>query len=94
MSNQNKNAQPLTDTIQTLGRNIGILLMTGAATVGMLELPDHPNRVALTPQPVFAVINDNNEMNNPLRREREEETADYTLTYNISQRSPSTAGKK
>lgn len=93
MSNKNKNAQPFADSLQNIGRNLGIVLMTGAATLGMLELPDHSNRVALTPQPAF-VINENNELNNPLRREREEETADYTLTYNVSQRSPSTAGKQ
>jgi hypothetical protein len=68
--------------------------MAGAATLGMLELPDHPNRVALTLQPVYTSINESPELNNPLRREREEETAAHFLSYGVVQRSHATAGKK
>lgn len=72
----------------------GLVLMTAAATIGMVELPEHPNKVVVPNQPVFAVASDtyNNERDNPLRREREE-TAPHYISYNTSQRTPGRTGR-
>lgn len=71
-----------------------MLLMTAATVTGMLELPNHPNnRVVLPGQPVFVMANENDELNNPIRREREE-SAPHFISYAIAQRTPSRASKK
>jgi hypothetical protein len=68
---KNKNQLDLSDQLRQTGQKLGFVLMAGAATLGMLEFPEQPNRVALTTQPAFASINDSNEVNNPLRGVRE-----------------------
>ena len=67
--------------------------MTAAATVGMLELPEHPNSKIVTPsQPSFAMAIENSEQTNPIRREREE-TAPHFISYNVTQRTPARSGR-
>jgi hypothetical protein len=81
--------QQLSDFVQ----QAGFLLMTAAVTVGMLELPNHPNsRIALPNRPALAFANDNEELNNPLRREREEAAPHY-ISYSEVQRTPSRSGR-
>lgn len=70
----------------------GLVLMTAAATIGMVELPEHPNKVIVPNQPVFAVATDTNERGSTLRREREE-TAPHYISYNTSQRTPGRTGR-
>jgi hypothetical protein len=72
----------------------GMTLMTLAATLGMLELPDHPNsRVIVPNQPAFAFANDSSlQQLNPLRREREESAPHY-ISYSEVQRTPGRYGK-
>lgn len=93
MSETNKNINTTARTLGELGQQIGLVLMATAATVGMLELPDHMNaKIALPNQPVFARVTENGENNNPLRREREE-TAPHFISYSVAQRTPSRSGK-
>ncbi len=67
--------------------------MTAAATLGMLELPEHPNsRIVLTSQPVFAMTTQNTHQNNPIRREREE-TSPHYISYSVVERTVARTGK-
>lgn len=71
----------------------GLILMTAAVTLGMLEMPDHTNsKIVLPNQPAFAFAGDNQE-NNPVRREREE-SAPHFISYSEVQRTASRSGKQ
>jgi hypothetical protein len=73
----------------------GMLLMATAATFGMLELPDHPDKRVIVPtRPVFAFADESapTGSDNTLRREREEAGPHY-ISYSVSQRTPGRSGK-
>ena len=73
--------------------DVGTSLMALATIVGMLELSGHSlNKIALNMQPVYASSHNQNELNNPMRREKEEAGPQY-ISYSESQRTPSRAGK-
>lgn len=70
--------------------------MAVATTVGLLQLGDSkPNgKIVLPGQPAFALADElNNELNNPVRREKEEETAAHNLSFAVVQRTASRTGK-
>ena len=91
MSIETKNDKNV--NLAELAQQAGIVLMTVAATVGLMELPEHPNaRIVVPNQPAMAVVGVNNEGNNPLRREREE-TAPHHISYSEIQRTPGRTGK-
>jgi hypothetical protein len=82
------------ERLNQLATQVGMTLMAAATITGMLELPNHPNsRVVLPGQPVFAWANENDELNNPVRREKEE-SAPHFISYAISQRTVPRASKK
>jgi hypothetical protein len=97
MSNKTKSTQNINDKLTEAAKQGGIVLMAAAATLGMLELPDHPaSRAVVVPnQPAFAmatnVIQDQGQANQ-LRRERDEAAPHY-LSYSVIQRTPSRSGK-
>ncbi len=79
--------------IENYSANLGVLLMTAATVVGMLELPDHAasaNRFILPGQVVRVEASNDLEQlaNNPVRRESEETTQRY-VSYAQTQRTPS-----
>jgi hypothetical protein len=81
--------------INKYAREAGLVVMTFATMVGMLELPSHTvNRVVLPTQVMSFASNSNNssELNNPIRREKEETTSEY-ISYSESQRTPGRFGK-
>lgn len=72
----------------------GLILMTAAVTLGMVELPDHTNsKIILPTQPSFAFAGENEEANNPARRE-EEESAPHFISYSEVQRTAARSGKQ
>ena len=71
----------------------GLILMAAAATLGLLELPEHSNKIVVPNQPAFALSPQFNDPNgNTLRREREE-VAPHYVSYSVTQRTPSRTGK-
>lgn len=81
--------------IREVAKHTGIVLMTVAATLGMVELPEHPNsKVALSTQPsfVFATENVSAEHQSSQRREREESGPHY-VSYSAAQRTPGRTGR-
>lgn len=93
-----KKHQTTTDKITETAKQSGYLLMAAAATLGMLELPEHTARqsVIVPNQPVFAMAAQNGQepgqAGNQMRREREE-VAPHYMSYSVAQRTPSRAGK-
>ena len=82
-------------SIQDAAKNLGLVMMTLAATVGMVELPEHPNsKIVVNAQPVFAFATNNTgaEHQSSQRREREESGPHYT-SYSAAQRTPGRTGK-
>lgn len=76
----------------------GVLMMTAAATIGMVELPNHPNKVAITSQPILEAAqpgapgeNFMNELGQ-IRREREE-THPHAISFSVNQRTPGRTGR-
>ena len=83
-----------TNNLTAISAQVGLLLMSTAATLGMVELPDHlRGQVAVTSQPAFVFANNTSDKNNPVRRERDE-TAPHYISYNVSQRTPARSGKR
>lgn len=86
----------INDRFNRLGTELGMAVMTFATVVGMLELPNHTvNRIALPNQTVTVTsnsLNNLNEINNPIRRDKEEAAPQY-ISYSESQRTPGRSGK-
>ena len=82
------------DRLNVAAQHAGLGLMTVAATLGMLELPDHGinSKVVVPNMPTVVAIEE--EMNNnPLRREKEE-TEQHYVSYSVAQRTPGRSGTK
>lgn len=93
MSRKNKNAVTL-DKINEVASQAGLVLMAAAVTLGMLEMPDHPNSKVIMPsQPSFVLAGENDEANNPVRRERED-TAPHYISYSEVQRTAARSGRQ
>src|SRR5512146_2511707 len=93
---KNKKHQTTTDKITEAAKRSGFLLMAGAATLGMLEFPDQPDKRAIMPQqPALAMaVNNGQEPGqaaNQMRREREE-VAPHYMSYSVAQRTQSRSG--
>ncbi|HEX4774867.1 MAG TPA: hypothetical protein VH234_05100 [Candidatus Saccharimonadales bacterium] len=84
------------EKISQAATQAGYILMTAIATVGMMDLPNHPEkRIVLPNRPSFAFAENTieSEGNNPLRREREE-TAPHYISYSVVQRTAPSSGKR
>ncbi len=94
MSIKNKKTNTTAENLNTVAMQAGLLLMTAAATLGMVELPEHPNKVIVSSQPIFAMSSNSSDSDhpNPLRREREE-TAVHYVSYSVAQRTPGRTGR-
>lgn len=94
MPTKTKRSMKPTDRLVQAAHQAGLVLMTAAVTVGMLDVPEDSNRVVIPNQPAFAVAESNGESNlsSPIRRERDEKEtgteANY-IGYSLSQRTPS-----
>ncbi len=82
-----------------VAKNTGLVLMALAATIGMVELPEHPNsKIIINAQPVFAFATENiaentaSESKSSQRREREEAGPHY-VSYSAAQRTPGRTGR-
>lgn len=95
MPTKTKNTKTPIETLAQVSQQAGLLLMAAAVTIGMIELPEHPNNKVVVPnQPAFAIANNGGDANpnNPLRRESEE-TGPHYISYSVNQRTPSRTGK-
>lgn len=78
--------------IVQLSQQAGLLLMSAAVTLGMLELPDRATRIVVPNQPAFAWANEKEQNQNTLRRESEE-TEQHYISYSVAQRTPARSGR-
>lgn len=94
MINKIKTETTATEKAANLAAQIGIVLMSAATTLGMLEIPDQDKKAIIMPsRPAFAVVNESSDNANPLRRERDE-TMPHYISYAVSQRTPARSGKR
>jgi hypothetical protein len=99
MSTKTKNIKTNPEKLAEFTQQLGLLLMTAAFTIGMVEMPEHGagQKVIVPNQPSFAFAQNENEGgapngDNTMRREREEAGPHY-VSYNLSQRTPGRTGK-
>jgi hypothetical protein len=95
MSTKTKKAPTKSEKLCELAQQASMILMTAAVTLGMTELPGHPDkRIVLPNQPAFAWANDKGESNNnnTLRRESQETEQNY-ISYSVAQRTPARSGR-
>ncbi|HSX46234.1 MAG TPA: hypothetical protein VLG27_04525 [Candidatus Saccharimonadia bacterium] len=91
-----KTKKPSTpEKIEQAAGRVGIVLLAGAATLGLLDMPNQPEkRVVLPSRPVFAFAENNFESENvnPIRREKEDTETHY-VSYSVVQRTAPRSGK-
>ncbi len=93
MSTKTKNSKLPVNHLGELAGQAGIIIMTAAVTLGMLEAPDHnTSKIILPNQPAF-VFAENGEENNPVRRERED-TVPHFISYSEVQRTAPRSGRQ
>jgi hypothetical protein len=81
------------DALGAVVQRAGLVAMSAAMTLSLLELQDDTKKVVMPTQPVpiWSEAGQNND-NNPIRREREE-TAPHFISYSEVQRTPSRSGR-
>jgi hypothetical protein len=95
MATKTKKQDSAADAISQIATNTGVLLMTAATTLGLVDVPNLPDKRAIVPiRPLFSFENATAEQEQgiQLRREREE-TGPHYISYGISQRTPGRTGK-
>lgn len=102
MAHKNKKSQTniLSDQLQAISAQIGLVLMAGAATVMTLE-PLHSrqeHRVITPNQPAYATVDVHGPANgdherSARERTSREETGPHFISYGASQRTPARAGR-
>lgn len=93
MAKTNK-SKVASEAITEAAQRLGLVVMSAALTLSVLELPDEAKRVILPtqPAPVWADAGGQGGDNNPIRREREE-TAPHYISYSEVQRTPTRSGR-
>ena len=87
-----KNEKTFQDRSLETVQQLGIVLMAAATLMGVVEIPEHANRVKMQAQPAFAFAAEHAENGSTLRREREE-TGPHYISYDLTQRTPARSGK-
>jgi hypothetical protein len=87
-----KNEKTFQDRSLETVQQLGIALMAAATLMGVVEIPEHANRVNMQAQPAFAFAAEHAENGSTLRREREE-TGPHYISYDLTQRTPARSGK-
>lgn len=91
---KNKKSKNGISTLAEAAQRMGLVAMSAAIALSLLELQDDAKRIILPaqPAPVWANAGDQSGDNNPIRREREE-TAPHFISYSEVQRTPSRSGR-
>lgn len=89
-----KNNQKLSlNQMGDIAQQAGLVLMTAAATLGLVELSNHPNKIILPNQPILSPVAEHGGSDSStLRREREEAGPHY-VSYSAYQRTPGRSGR-
>lgn len=89
MATKTKNPTVI-DKLSEVTQQAGLVLMTAAFTLSLIELPEHSSRIIVPNQPALALAGqqETGSDSNSMRREKEE-THPHHVSYGISQRTPS-----
>lgn len=78
---------------EEIAQNVGIVLMSAATILGMVEVSDHQKiKIALPNQPILATAGDVSQDSNPMRREKDEVSNHY-VNYSTNLRTPARSGR-
>lgn len=92
MATKTKN-KTIYENVADVTQQAGLILMTAAVTMGMIEVPEHSSKIVVLNQPVMALAGQQEVgHDNALRREKEE-THPHHISFGVSQRTASRAGK-
>ena len=95
MKVKNKKQISRTDQLATVAQQAGLVLMSAAFTLGMIDVAEQiKGRVIVPAQNTFAVeaIGPQGGHEEPIRREREE-THQHSSSYSVNQRTAARSGK-
>lgn len=73
-------------------QRLGLFVMGTAMVLSTVELSNEAKRIVLPNQPAPVWVGENEDTNNPIRREREE-TAPHFISYSEIQRTASRSGR-
>jgi hypothetical protein len=94
MVTKTKNKISYEQKAKTAAANVGIVILSAATTLGMIDLPDHLRGQVLTPiTPAFNFANFSNDKNNPVRRDSEDSAPQY-VSYSVNQRTVARSGRR
>lgn len=82
-----------TDKLAEITQQAGVLAMTTAALLSVIQLPDQPKKLAILPKAMTLAPALAEEDTNQLRREQEE-TAPHYISYSVAQRTPARSGRQ
>lgn len=89
-----KNSPSKPEKLLDVAQQAGLLLMSAAVTLGMLELPATSDKRAILPnRPVFAWASEKDQSNNNTLRRESEETEQHYISYSVAQRTPARSGR-
>ncbi|MDL2363376.1 MAG: hypothetical protein QFB86_03270 [Patescibacteria group bacterium] len=78
--------------MQNIAMNAGIVLMTVAATIGLVEIPEHrETKIAVSTQPAFVFATEIGGADSAQRRERDD-IHPHHISYSAFQRTPGRTG--
>lgn len=80
------------EKVGTVAQRLGLFVMSTAMILSMFELSDDAKRIVLPSQPEPVWVGENEDTNNPIRREKEE-TAPHFISYSEVQRTASRSGR-
>jgi hypothetical protein len=78
--------------LATAAQRLGLFVMGTAMVLSTVELSNEAKRIVLPNQPAPVWVGENEDTNNPIRREREE-TAPHFISYTEVQRTASRSGR-
>lgn len=95
MSINNKNSQTTLDRAAIVAQQAGLVLMSAAFTLGMIDIAEQiKGKVIVPTQSSFAVeaVSPQGGHDEPIRRDREE-THPHSASYSINQRTQARSGR-
>jgi len=79
------------ESLPEVAQNLGLVAMTSA--VALATVADTGERRAILPTQASIIKNIDSEVNNPIRREKENESPHQFISFGTFQRTPARAGK-
>jgi hypothetical protein len=95
MSNKTNTKTNIKDSVNETVLNAGLILMAAAATAGIIEMPDQfEKRAILAKTPTYAFAGPVQGGDDSAQRRERDESGPHYISYGVTQRTPSRAGRR